>query len=181
MNLVLLSDTVHPHTHGELLENGCYSVYRGGSSPYTRGTRILRLSVLLRLRFIPIHTGNSDYVLWDCFYYMVHPHTHGELAGVVFIGCPLGGSSPYTRGTQEMYRTKSIGLRFIPIHTGNSLVEDVRAFAEAVHPHTHGELCNPMIIIHYLSGSSPYTRGTRGYNRVICSHIRFIPIHTGNS
>ncbi|ABD41106.1 conserved hypothetical protein [Methanospirillum hungatei JF-1] len=53
------SFTVHPHTHGELQFFRIKHGFEFGSSPYTRGTRVIFLLIDSEFRFIPIHTGNS--------------------------------------------------------------------------------------------------------------------------
>ncbi|ABD41111.1 conserved hypothetical protein [Methanospirillum hungatei JF-1] len=71
-------------------------------------------------RFIPIHTGNSQISLSVLLRLSVHPHTHGELAVIPSSIRFIIGSSPYTRGTRFDIELSEDGLRFIPIHTGNS-------------------------------------------------------------
>ncbi len=55
--------TVHPHTHGELNNLGVVVLIDHGSSPYTRGTQTQSQISIAGYRFIPIHTGNSSYMV----------------------------------------------------------------------------------------------------------------------
>ncbi|ABD41108.1 hypothetical protein Mhun_1368 [Methanospirillum hungatei JF-1] len=52
--------SVHPHTHGELIHHFADCLALVGSSPYTRGTREISGLDGKIIRFIPIHTGNSE-------------------------------------------------------------------------------------------------------------------------
>ena len=151
---------VHPHTHGELFRPMVSIPVIRGSSPYTRGTQEDRHFYRIALRFIPIHTGNSSlYVEW-WIAASVHPHTHGELHSLHPVKDILCGSSPYTRGTPRFFRLTVADERFIPIHTGNSSYLLRITLPHPVHPHTHGELVFLTHLIWFVSGSSPYTRGT---------------------
>jgi len=51
--------TVHPRVHGELESASITMIPYAGSSPRTRGTPVLTLSVRTVIRFIPAYTGNS--------------------------------------------------------------------------------------------------------------------------
>ena len=151
---------VHPHTHGELRKTDIFTGLPSGSSPYTRGTLTQPPSSEKSTRFIPIHTGNSSlYVEW-WIAASVHPHTHGELHSLHPVKDILCGSSPYTRGTPRFFRLTVADERFIPIHTGNSSYLLRITLPHPVHPHTHGELVFLTHLIWFVSGSSPYTRGT---------------------
>ncbi|ABD41107.1 conserved hypothetical protein [Methanospirillum hungatei JF-1] len=153
--------SVHPHTHGELIISIDLYFSLFGSSPYTRGTPISSDIIVLRARFIPIHTGNSRPSEVHIRICPVHPHTHGELVLMAPLSVFYPGSSPYTRGTHDICHGSYYQCRFIPIHTGNSS-------------------SNHSLIKSY-TGSSPYTRGTlSGFPHRIPG-LRFIPIHTGNS
>ncbi len=92
--------SVHPHTHGELIEADTSSPAFNGSSPYTRGTLSSCQKQNSFIRFIPIHTGNSGELLQGTRDSAVHPHTHGELEESEPLYLFQCGSSPYTRGTR---------------------------------------------------------------------------------
>jgi len=115
-----ITQTVHPHTHGELYTMTPYSDIAPGSSPYTRGTLSLGMFQSVCNRFIPIHTGNSKQTSSQNSNPTVHPHTHGELTGRENGPDSSIGSSPYTRGTPGLSEEAYSVQRFIPIHTGNS-------------------------------------------------------------
>ncbi|ABD41109.1 conserved hypothetical protein [Methanospirillum hungatei JF-1] len=98
--------------------------FSDGSSPYTRGTLRSASKCFNRLRFIPIHTGNSICLMGLIPLPLVHPHTHGELSAFPCLLIAESGSSPYTRGTLLGFSDGSIRIRFIPIHTGNSMQKE---------------------------------------------------------
>ena len=53
---------VHPHGRGELRSSVIPASSASGSSPRAWGTRILRVIMMIRARFIPTGVGNS----WGC-------------------------------------------------------------------------------------------------------------------
>ncbi len=70
-------------------------------------------------------------------------------------------SSPCIRGTQKLFDSNVIELRFIPVHTGNttpvlSVIERL-----TVHPRAYGE--HPIVPVYgeWSFGSSPCIRGTQ--------------------
>ena len=91
--------SVHPRTRGEHeLLSACVYNY-SGSSPHTRGTRVIGIKQKLLTRFIPAHAGNTfkqDAVKnWEA----VHPRTRGEHSNYLSSNKHDSGSSPHTRGT----------------------------------------------------------------------------------
>ncbi len=76
--------TVHPRTHGELQCSHRAPSFADGSSPYTRGTHQHETGKCYRIRFIPVHTGNSCVSSSSLIISTVHPRTHGELGVQVF-------------------------------------------------------------------------------------------------
>jgi len=96
----IVPSAVHPHACGELpisiIVDGDYA----GSSPRMWGTRQVLVSVILFLRFIPTHVGNSDPAHHRSTPGPVHPHACGELAGVARAKATPHGSSPRMWGTR---------------------------------------------------------------------------------
>jgi len=61
----------------------------------------------------------------------IHPVAHQELICITSI-CQMGfGSSPSTRGTRHIAAPHSLFSRFIPIHTGNSLLLKFRGCSQS--------------------------------------------------
>ena len=172
---------VHPHTHGEHFPLIDFSNSANGSSPHTRGTQCLNKHQVVHGRFIPTHTGNTFRTPLLVSQRAVHPHTHGEHSGRLSASFPLCGSSPHTRGTPEKPLQADCNERFIPTHTGNTLLLPSQGLLSSVHPHTHGE--HPLDWLPGIKthGSSPHTRGTPPPCKLAFPFSRFIPTHTGNT
>ena len=157
------SNTVHPRLRGELAPNFKFLLRSTGSSPLTRGTRL-------------VFTGSI-------FPIPVHPRLRGELSVSSFRSPSSPGSSPLTRGTHFDAVEKKVFDRFIPAYAGNSETLKMGAAALSVHPRLRGELSIALArvvpICRFIPayagnsnrtakerelqvGSSPLTRGTHG-------------------
>ena len=160
---VLIRLTVHPRLRGELAPNFKFLLRSTGSSPLTRGTRL-------------VFTGSI-------FPIPVHPRLRGELSVSSFRSPSSPGSSPLTRGTHFDAVEKKVFDRFIPAYAGNSETLKMGAAALSVHPRLRGELSIALArvvpICRFIPayagnsnrtakerelqvGSSPLTRGTHG-------------------
>ncbi|CAB1368093.1 protein of unknown function [Denitratisoma oestradiolicum] len=85
-----------------------------------RGTRDAHSQILMQMRFIPAHAGNTACRSQERAPVSVHPRACGEHnAGVS--GAPiLIGSSPRMRGTLSLLNSAHRPSRFIPAHAGNT-------------------------------------------------------------
>ena len=126
-----------------------------------RGTRILRSALLLPLRIIPAHAGNSDAVVRTVRRWSDHPRACGELHRTRPGIQPPRGSSPRMRGTPGPSSLIFSG------HTD--------------HPRACGELPIARPGERAGLGSSPRMRGTRALAKSEFGIIRIIPAHAGNS
>ena len=90
------------------------------------------------------------------------------------------GSSPYIRGTFQLFSFLNAIFRFIPVYTGNILGANLIHLFVSVHPRIYGEhllrLRQPL----KWRGSSPYIRGTFYFVQKSIAYTRFIPVYTGN-
>ena len=160
---MLIRLTVHPRLRGELAPNFKFLLRSTGSSPLTRGTRL-------------VFTGSI-------FPIPVHPRLRGELSVSSFRSPSSPGSSPLTRGTHFDAVEKKVFDRFIPAYAGNSETLKMGAAALSVHPRLRGELSIALArvvpICRFIPAyagnsnrtakerelqvcSSPLTRGTHG-------------------
>ena len=92
------------------------------SSPRVRGIRLIQVCIFLRDRFIPAHTGDTKGTKRMNSGWTVHPRAHG---GYVMARTAIpepDGSSPRTRGIRDALRHWGDGGRFIPAHTGDTLL-----------------------------------------------------------
>ena len=152
-----------------------------GSSPHTRGTHGVALSLVQICRFIPAHAGNTAGYTYNVLLNTVHPRTRGEHSAGLFSVSQKAGSSPHTRGTRWPAHAVPWSSRFIPAHAGNTRSSCASCRACTVHPRTRGEHYDSSQHAIYCRGSSPHTRGTRTV-RIMASMVsRFIPAHAGNT
>ena len=111
---------VHPRLRGELSALTFTVVTPSGSSPLTRGTLWLPFGERRPLRFIPAYAGNSAAFHFSGSLYLVHPRLRGELSTATAETIMSDGSSPLTRGTQQILFMEFSRCRFIPAYAGNS-------------------------------------------------------------
>ncbi len=173
--------SVRPRVHGELDCRPFDPKSAPGSSPQARGTPRVPQPEVIRHRFIPAYTGNSIRGYRRCGSGAVHPRVHGKLVPSVVHRDPVSGSSPRTRGTQQMEELRRSAARFIPAYTGNSHGRRIRGGRRPVHPRVHGELGPRHSMVQAPFGSSPRTRGTLADVIGPLQLGRFIPAYTGNS
>ncbi len=133
------------------------------------------------VRFIPTHAGNTCSAVRDRDPPAVHPHSRGEHFDVCNLRPAHRGSSPLTRGTHRHRAIKSIAIRFIPTHAGNTLSFLAVPPAPTVHPHSRGEHWVKNYPAGLHCGSSPLTRGTPPRWNCVFRVGRFIPTHAGNT
>ncbi len=118
MSLAMYSP-VHPRGRGEQ-----YHMFRciwcvHGSSPRTRGTVQGLADIYRTSRFIPADAGNSRNRLSKSGGTTVHPRGRGEQISMNQESVTLTGSSPRTRGTAPVGKTRTSPPRFIPADAGN--------------------------------------------------------------
>ena len=172
---------VHPRIRGERILASAADKPLNGSSPHTRGTpNADRMDAAAR-RFIPAYAGNAYRPALCRPRRPVHPRIRGERGCA---GTPHTlhlGSSPHTRGTRPRTGRVYGQIRFIPAYAGNA---PPRVSAHAwppVHPRIRGERSRATDHISRRIGSSPHTRGTRGFTHTPSSQPRFIPAYAGNA
>ncbi len=152
-----------------------------GSFPRTRGTPPEGRCRGPLARFIPAHAGNTSTGNSTDNVLTVHPRARGEHHPQAGPEAPQGGSSPRTRGTRCRHGAGRGMGRFIPAHAGNTPRSPSASSPLTVHPRARGEHILPVAVVPTGNGSSPRTRGTRGF-RIQRVHIeRFIPAHAGNT
>ena len=96
----LVLSPVHPRGYGKHSPCCPVNACSDGSSPWIRETRRVQSNRKELVRFIPVDTGNTDYILIRHHNLPVHPRGYGKHAdGTVDTGWP-GGSSPWIRETQ---------------------------------------------------------------------------------
>ena len=91
------------------------------------------------------------------------------------------GSSPLTRGKLGCPLRTDQGQRLIPAHAGKTTRLTARPPAPSAHPRSRGENLVAAVDTMPLTGSSPLTRGKRGFEDSGHRQIRLIPAHAGKT
>ena len=149
--------SVHPHVHGERQPASSpppsptvHPTYRGTRTlvrqehlpavhPHAWGTLHRHRGREPPGRFIPTYMGNAYLRGEDRRLQAVHPHVHGERAGMSLPPSEILGSSPRTWGTQRGRQRQRGSRRFIPTYMGNAVRLTRLRCVHSVHPHVHGE------------------------------------------
>ena len=172
---------VHPHVHGERIDNQRRDRRRCGSSPRTWGTLHPDIKPYLKLRFIPTYMGNARENTPADPSGSVHPHVHGERGCTPIPIAYACGSSPRTWGTHLQDCMRFVSARFIPTYMGNARRQPWIRPSATVHPHVHGERKRSAVSEKSLDGSSPRTWGTLRKVGKLGGTTRFIPTYMGNA
>ena len=115
-----LPKPAHPRSRGENGRAPRISAPHTGSSPLTRGKRLLMVHLLDLQRLIPAHAGKTRPPGGGRTGPAAHPRSRGEnwpdavAAGIVH------GSSPLTRGKPRRSKRRSWRSRLIPAHAGKT-------------------------------------------------------------
>ena len=93
----------------------------------------------------------------------------------------FAGSSPLTRGKRadDALRLSNPGL--IPAHAGKTFSVHARRRHPEAHPRSRGENCAAESSMGSHGGSSPLTRGKRGFGDLAGRVARLIPAHAGKT
>ena len=203
MSLILLLRPIgaHPRLRGEHSVLNAHPLTDCGSSPLTRGARVV-LGVRARVRgLIPAYAGSTrkPLCLWGAF--PAHPRLRGEHSAATLVSMQFMGSSPLTRGAlmrcltvphapgsspltrgalfREFWRVGCEGL--IPAYAGSTACGDDTAFKGEAHPRLRGEHAPQWSRILLRKGSSPLTRGARRGKTSPARYLGLIPAYAGST
>ena len=194
----------HPRIRGEHSGQSQVAVGFDGSSPHTRGARVQHQPVKAQPRIIPAYAGSTRATarIWRAP--RDHPRIRGEHGGGwawLTIGGG-GGSSPHTRGAQEVCGNYGAEYGIIPAYAGSTAsccAEMLFAVgssphtrgapsctrgagcSSADHPRIRGEHAVAAVTVPAYSGSSPHTRGARAGLVVRGSGAGIIPAYAGST
>ena len=129
----------HPRSRGENLKGVGHSMGASGSSPLTRGKRLIILFLSFFQRLIPAHAGKTSAVWVVIFGLPAHPRSRGENRGERARWIRRDGSSPLTRGKPAAQRLSDVRERLIPAHAGKTRTMIRRTCAPTAHPRSRGE------------------------------------------
>ena len=173
--------TAHPRSRGEnaaaLQPGGC----EWGSSPLTRGKRMVTRPRLPAYRLIPAHAGKTRAGWRRRAADPAHPRSRGENLGVPAPRINAAGSSPLTRGKLCGSELKFIPKRLIPAHAGKTHRGRPMREALRAHPRSRGENRPFFGLFPFRTGSSPLTRGKLLVHLGQLTRPRLIPAHAGKT
>ena len=154
-----LARGAHPRSRGENVELSRVPIRDYGSSPLTRGKRIVIKHSCNKCGLIPAHAGKTEGSGSRWNPNGAHPRSRGENRVLPWPGWPPCGSSPLTRGKPELAGETQLAQRLIPAHAGKTLDNRRSVIMTAAHPRSRGENRSSSSRVSVTGGSSPLTRG----------------------
>ena len=110
-----------------------------------------------------------------------HPRIRGEHGHGLFELADGAGSSPHTRGAQNVVSGRRVLCRIIPAYAGSTSCCRVIGAPGADHPRIRGEHTRKTLTRADPAGSSPHTRGARRYPAADRGPGRIIPAYAGST
>ena len=110
----------HPRSRGENTDEELAAGMSGGSSPLTRGKRVLDRCARRAVGLIPAHAGKTSLYCRPRRRSGAHPRSRGENCCKPASVDQGVGSSPLTRGKLPRYSAVMILVRLIPAHAGKT-------------------------------------------------------------
>ena len=155
-------------------------MYRG-SSPLTRGKRVLGEGDSLSDGLIPAHAGKTCSRRPLETIRGAHPRSRGENYPFRTRSSGQAGSSPLTRGKRGPDHRGFRRRGLIPAHAGKTRPRGPGQRRAGAHPRSRGENLLLVLPSGAVQGSSPLTRGKprRARNRV--GQLGLIPAHAGKT
>ena len=171
----------HPRSRGENGPRKTASSPNSGSSPLTRGKHARALDRLAGERLIPAHAGKTTALKSSYLKATAHPRSRGENAAASAASLTMRGSSPLTRGKQDVLSGERGHGRLIPAHAGKTAPKGASPAALRAHPRSRGENLHAAEGADGLTGSSPLTRGKPHRSAWPVRPPRLIPAHAGKT
>ena len=171
----------HPRSRGENFHMGIPRSANWGSSPLTRGKRVVIAGDGEKLGLIPAHAGKTTARKPAARKAPAHPRSRGENYASQGSERTEYGSSPLTRGKPTWTRSWGRTSRLIPAHAGKTCRQRPSFGVGRAHPRSRGENCPHVAARVPQGGSSPLTRGKQ--SRPPGKHYpgRLIPAHAGKT
>ena len=171
----------HPRSRGENARLGGPITSGPGSSPLTRGKRLVGTDRFFRSGLIPAHAGKTLIRTQRPNTAVAHPRSRGENAPSSTIWTMLAGSSPLTRGKLPGVLHLITIVRLIPAHAGKTTRRAPPDNHREAHPRSRGENAVVDTLIADRAGSSPLTRGKPTTLNLNGRSRRLIPAHAGKT
>ena len=129
----------HPRIRGEHHQTSISDATSRGSSPHTRGARGRGGGRRAQAGIIPAYAGSTSKRSWPTSPSADHPRIRGEHTGVTDTGTLAAGSSPHTRGAQQLALIKPGDLGIIPAYAGSTNLPAMTRSRRRDHPRIRGE------------------------------------------
>ena len=129
----------HPRSRGENNGKNAVLEIREGSSPLTRGKRHGEDGSSTLHGLIPAHAGKTTPGRGAGVGPRAHPRSRGENGYFSLISSASAGSSPLTRGKQQVDVAEANVLGLIPAHAGKTPGPAARSGSGRAHPRSRGE------------------------------------------
>ena len=171
----------HPRSRGENFVGWPALACLWGSSPLTRGKRIMGQQAARGQGLIPAHAGKTQRWFRRWRSPGAHPRSRGENGYLSVFRVTGLGSSPLTRGKLAQGRDRARDAGLIPAHAGKTRVWGPRRRSPLAHPRSRGENTEADEDSRALWGSSPLTRGKPLSNRCHWDGVGLIPAHAGKT
>ena len=153
----------HPRSRGENPTIVACRLPAAGSSPLTRGKPHARRSPRHRRGLIPAHAGKTIHPRAPPPHARAHPRSRGENSSEAGDEKGSTGSSPLTRGKHGWRTSSTPRLGLIPAHAGKTPAPSPAGTGGGAHPRSRGENFVAGMYRFSMMGSSPLTRGKRGW------------------
>ena len=171
----------HPRSRGENVRAGARRVPYAGSSPLTRGKQGGCFVTGGNVGLIPAHAGKTSRRRSAPVASRAHPRSRGENRPRRLPRPCRSGSSPLTRGKPRRRYRPSEHRGLIPAHAGKTLGAALRRLRGGAHPRSRGENWVNVEGSTAPAGSSPLTRGKRGFVGGHAGGRGLIPAHAGKT
>ena len=129
----------HPRSRGENFVRVRPARSWLGSSPLTRGKRVLQGDKRIQVRLIPAHAGKTLQARPAVHLREAHPRSRGENSVADTEIATHRGSSPLTRGKQRRRYGDCYPPRLIPAHAGKTSGARSGLIRAKAHPRSRGE------------------------------------------
>ena len=152
----------HPRIRGEHPRAPVTIDQGAGSSPHTRGARLLYYDTDSAIRIIPAYAGSTPSRSSPTWQTSDHPRIRGEHDQCTTPGAGGRGSSPHTRGARAVDGDLQEFAGIIPAYAGSTASALVDWTIVTDHPRIRGEHLWMEGGLRGGVGSSPHTRGALG-------------------
>ena len=116
----VIDRTVYPCVYREHVIDSAVLAAINGLSLCIQGTLLKHSSDQLKVRFIPVYTGNTLLLKFCPPIPAVYPCVYREHYPVILLARRFSGLSLCIQGTPFAHRGRVYRVRFIPVYTGNT-------------------------------------------------------------